>query len=171
LVRKVRTARQFGFDSAAGLGIILPMVAVRPMSEADLDNVMELEKAIFAYPWRRSFFKSDIHRPAGLSAVAEEDGVILGYTVAWGAEEVHLANLAVAEAERGKGVGGMLLAEVISFAQRTNARSVYLEVRISNATARTFYSQRGFVPTYIRKGYYENGEDAVIMERDVLQDA
>jgi ribosomal-protein-alanine N-acetyltransferase len=137
------------------------------MTDADLDQVMELEQAIFAYPWRRSFFKSDINRPSGLCAVAEEEGIILGYVVAWGVEEVHLANLAVAEAERCKGVGGMLLDEIIAFARRNDARSVYLEVRISNATARTFYAQRGFVPTYIRKGYYENGEDAVIMEREI----
>ncbi len=137
------------------------------MTEADLDTVIELEKAIFPHPWRRSFFLSDINRPQGLSVVAEETGVILGYAVAWGTEETHLANLAVSEVERGKGVGGKLLDEVLAFARRSNAGSVYLEVRVSNTIARKFYSERGFVPTYLRKGYYENGEDAVIMEREV----
>jgi [ribosomal protein S18]-alanine N-acetyltransferase len=155
-----------GFDTGHAGGIILSMT-IRPMTEADLDQVMELEKAIFPSPWRRSFFLSDINRPQGLSVVAEEDGVILGYAVAWGTEETHLANLAVNECERGKGVGGKLLDEVIAFARRSEANSMYLEVRVSNAIARKFYSERGFVPTYLRKGYYENGEDAVIMERDV----
>jgi len=137
------------------------------MTEADLDQVMDLEKAIFPHPWRRSFFLADISRPQGLSVVAEEDGVILGYAVAWGMEEPHLANLAVSEVERGKGVGAKLLDEVIAFARRSKAGSMYLEVRVSNTVARKFYSERGFVPTYLRKGYYENGEDAVIMEREV----
>jgi len=137
------------------------------MTEADLDQVMDLEKAIFPHPWRRSFFLADISRPQGLSVVAEEDGVILGYAVAWGMEETHLANLAVSEVERGKGVGAKLLDEVIAFARRSKAGSMYLEVRVSNTVARKFYSERGFVPTYLRKGYYENGEDAVIMEREV----
>jgi ribosomal-protein-alanine N-acetyltransferase len=137
------------------------------MTEADLDQVMGLEKAIFPSPWRRSFFLSDINRSQGLSVVAEEDGVILGYAVAWGTEETHLANLAVSESERCKGVGGKLLDEVVAFARRSKASSMYLEVRVSNAIARKFYSERGFVPTYLRKGYYENGEDAVIMEREV----
>jgi ribosomal protein S18 acetylase RimI-like enzyme len=65
------------FDRSREGGIILGMT-IRPMTEADLDQVMELEKAIFASPWRRSFFLSDINRPQGLSVVAEEDGVILG---------------------------------------------------------------------------------------------
>ena len=137
------------------------------MTEDDLDRVMELERAIFASPWRRSFFLADLNRPQGLSAVAEDEGVILGYTVAWGTEEVHLANLAVSADERGKGIGGRLLEEVFAFARRSKAESIYLEVRVSNAIARKFYSERGFVPTFLRKGYYENGEDAVIMERDV----
>jgi [ribosomal protein S18]-alanine N-acetyltransferase len=137
------------------------------MTEADLDQVMELERAIFASPWRRSFFLSDINRPQGLSAVAEDEGVILGYAVAWGIQEVHLANLAVCEDERGKGIGGKLLDEVLAFARRCKAESIYLEVRVSNAIARKFYAERGFVPTFLRKGYYENGEDAVIMEREV----
>ena len=140
------------------------------MTETDLDQVMELEKAIFPQPWRRSFFLSDLNRSQGLAIVADDECVILGYAVAWGQEETHLANLAVGEDERGKGVGGKLLDEVIAFARRCKAQSVYLEVRVSNTIARKFYSERGFVPTYLRKGYYENGEDAVIMERDVPQD-
>jgi ribosomal-protein-alanine N-acetyltransferase len=142
-------------------------MAIRPMTEADLDQVMEIERAIFANPWRRSFFLSDINRPQGLSIVAEDEGVILGYAVAWGTEETHLANLAVSEYERGKGVGSKLLDEVLAFARRSKASSMYLEVRVSNTIARKFYSERGFVPTYLRKGYYENGEDAVIMEREI----
>ena len=141
------------------------------MTEADLDRVMELEKAIFPNPWRRSFFLSDINRPQGLSVVAEDEGIVLGYAVAWGMQETHLANLAVSEDERGNGIGGRLLEEVIGFARRSNAESIYLEVRVSNAVARKFYAERGFVPTYLRKGYYENGEDAVVMEREVTPDA
>lgn len=137
------------------------------MTEADLDQVMELERATFPNPWRRSFFLSDIDRPQGLSVVAEDEGVVLGYAVAWGTEETHLANLAVADYERGKGFGDKLLDEVVVFAQRNRAKSLYLEVRVSNTIARKFYSERGFVPTYLRKGYYENGEDAVVMEREV----
>ena len=143
------------------------MLNVRPMTEDDLDRVMELEKAIFSMPWRRSFFISDINRPAGLCAVAESDANIVGYAVAWGGEEVHLANFAVVPEARRQGIGNRLINEVFDYARRRNAQSVYLEVRVTNAAARKFYADHGFVPTYLRKGYYENGEDAIIMEREV----
>ncbi len=140
------------------------------MSEADLDQVMDLERAIFPYPWRRSFFLSDLNRPKGFSIVADDGGFIIGYAVAWGTEETHLANLAVSEHERGKGIGAKLLDEVVAFAQRSKANSMYLEVRVSNTIARRFYAKRGFVPTYLRKGYYESGEDAVIMEKEIQEE-
>jgi len=61
------------------------------------------------------------------------------------------------EYERSKGIGGRLLDEVIAFARRSKANSLYLEVRVSNTIARKFYSERGFVPTYLRKGTTRTG--------------
>ena len=143
------------------------MVTIRAMTEDDLDRVLVMENAIFSSPWRRSFFKSDINRPQGQCLVAEVDGEVVGYSVAWGTEEVHLANLAVDPDFRHERIGRQLMAEVISFARRNQAQSIYLEVRVSNSIARQFYARLGFVPTYLRKGYYENGEDAIVMEWEV----
>jgi ribosomal-protein-alanine N-acetyltransferase len=137
------------------------------MVDDDLDRVLELEHAIFPNPWRRSFFRADIGRQQGLCIVADDGGQVVGYAVAWGTDEVHLANLAVAPEARRGGVGRTLMAEVLRYAASVGAASVYLEVRVSNAAARSFYAAHGFVPTFTRKGYYENGEDALIMERDV----
>jgi len=143
------------------------VLTIRPMTEDDLDQVMELENAIFSSPWRRSFFGSDIVRPAGCSIVAESNGRVLGYAVAWGTGEVHLANLAVAPTERGQGIGHRLMDEVFAFGRSHNVVSIYLEVRQSNTIARQFYARLGFVPVYVRKGYYDNGEDAVVMEKEM----
>ena len=137
------------------------------MTEDDLDRVLELENAIFPNPWRRSFFKSDMVRPQGLSVVAELEGRVVGYAVAWGTDEVHLANLAVEQVLRNRGIGHELMQAVFAFAEEHHAESMYLEVRLSNKAARQFYGALGFVPTYLRKGYYENGEDAIVMEKDV----
>lgn len=140
---------------------------IRPMNDDDLDRVMELERAIFASPWHRSFFQADMNHPAGCCLVAERGGIVVGYIVAWGTEEVHLANLAVAPEQRGQGIAGHLLDELLDFARAQQAESVYLEVRLSNTIAREFYARRGFVPVYMRRGYYENGEDAVVMEKEL----
>jgi ribosomal-protein-alanine N-acetyltransferase len=137
------------------------------MTNDDLDRVTEMENAIFPNPWRRSFFRADLGRQQGICIVAEESGCVQGYAVAWGTDEVHLANLAVAAECRRRGVAKELMAEVLRFARGVGAGSVYLEVRMSNSAARAFYAGLGFVPTFTREGYYENGEDALIMELEL----
>lgn len=138
------------------------------MTEDDLDEVVVLERAVFSDPWQRSFFRADLHRPDGLMLVAEREGRVCGYVVAWGGEETHIANLAVVPDERRQGVGSRLMDEVVEFARRGTPGSLYLEVRESNSNAQEFYRRLGFIRTFLRQGYYRNGESAVVMERDLV---
>ncbi|MEN9980012.1 MAG: ribosomal protein S18-alanine N-acetyltransferase [candidate division WOR-3 bacterium] len=140
------------------------------MEERDLDQVLQIEHATFPNPWRRSFFLSDIHRPDGLCIVAENENRVVGYLIAWGRIEVHIANIAVAAEWRNHGIGTELMKRALEFATGQQAESVFLEVRISNTGAQRFYRRFGFVPTYVRRGYYENGEDALIMELALLHE-
>lgn len=146
------------------------MVSIRRMEERDLDQVLQIEHATFPNPWRRSFFLSDINRPDGLCIVAENESRVVGYLIAWGRIEVHIANIAVAAEWRNQGVGTELMRRVLKYAASQQAESVFLEVRVSNIGAQRFYRRFGFVPTYVRRGYYENGEDALIMELALLHE-
>lgn len=143
------------------------MITIRMMTEDDLDQVMPIEQKSFPNPWRRSFFLSDLHRPDAFCIVAENENEVIGYLVAWGGKEVHIANIAVKAEVRNQGVGTRLMQEVLDFAKSEAAENVFLEVRVSNLPAQRFYRRFGFIPTYIRNGYYENGEDAIVMEMEV----
>jgi ribosomal-protein-alanine N-acetyltransferase len=51
------------------------------------------------------------------------------------------------------------------------ARNATLEVRLSNVAARRLYERFGFRPVGVRPRYYtDNGEDALIMTTDDLDD-
>jgi len=143
-------------------------VELRAMRVDDLDRVVELERAIFPNPWPRDFFKIDLHRPNSFNFVAELEGSVVGYIVAWGENELHLANLAVAPKSRRQGIGRKLVVACEGFARSVGARSLYLEVRESNMAARRFYENSGFVQICVRKSYYENGENAIIMNRNII---
>ena len=79
------------------------------------------------------------------------------------APEWELENIVVAPAARRKGLGKRLLEALLAAARETNSRSVFLEVRASNAAARSLYEKAGFEPTGRRKSYYTNSaEDAVL---------
>jgi ribosomal-protein-alanine N-acetyltransferase len=89
----------------------------------------------------------------------------LGYAVLYVvADQAELANLAVAPAVRGRGVGRALLESVLAVAQELDVREIFLEVRQSNYVAQRLYRSVGFVPVALRRGYYEAPvEDALVM--------
>jgi ribosomal-protein-alanine N-acetyltransferase len=97
--------------------------------------------------------------------VAELDGRVIGYAGAWVVlDECHITNIAVAEAERGKGIGRKLTEALIRYVSNLGAAYATLEVRVSNERAQRLYKSLGFVSVGKRKRYYEdNGEDAFLM--------
>jgi len=93
---------------------------------------------------------------------------ILGFAAVWFmANEAHLANIAVREAYRQRGVGELLLISVIKLAIEHNARFITLEVRFTNKAAQALYKKYGFVEVGTRRAYYtDNREDALLMTAD-----
>ena len=79
------------------------------------------------------------------------------------ADEVHVIRLVVAEADRRRGIGRALLAELVRWAVGIGATAVLLEVRASNTAALALYVADGFVIEGRRPGYYPDGEDALLL--------
>ncbi|HWP22617.1 MAG TPA: ribosomal protein S18-alanine N-acetyltransferase [Candidatus Binatia bacterium] len=138
---------------------------MRPITNADLDEVMMIERTAFEYPWSPGFFRQELQVACSRSILAEIDGQIVGYIVYWllpGAIDIH--NIAVHIDYRRRGIGRLLLSKVVSEAKGQSASRVMLEVRRSNLAAQKLYESMGFLSTGIRKGYYsDNGEDALAM--------
>jgi len=74
-------------------------------------------------------------------------------------------DIAVAPEHRAKGVGRMLLEQAIAVAREKGAERLVLEVRQSNVPAIRLYEYFGFVEYFVRRGYYEGKEDALLMEK------
>ena len=140
------------------------------MSLADLDEVMVIERASFAYPWSSRFFHQEFEIECARSILAEMNWKIVGYVLYWLLPQtVDIHNLAVSGEYRRRGVGRTLLQKVIVEALGQSSARVTLEVRKSNLAAQKLYESAGFVATGIRKGYYsDDGEDALTMSLDLL---
>ncbi|NOX75827.1 MAG: ribosomal protein S18-alanine N-acetyltransferase [Gammaproteobacteria bacterium] len=143
-----------------------PPLQLRPMTEADLNTVMDIEQIAYPYPWTRRIF-ADCLRVGYRCLVAELDDVFVGYGVmSIGAGEAHVLNLCVAETFRRRGLGRSLLEGLLDAAAELEVENVFLEVRPSNISALQLYDQMGFNPIGTRKDYYpaDHGrEDAVIL--------
>ncbi len=142
---------------------------VRPADWADVESVAAIEGQSFSNPWRAEDFRALLGRWGALFLVAEERGEVAGYAVAWWVlEEGELANIAVREQDRGKGVGAALLDRVLAELLARGVQRVYLEVRVSNEPAIRLYRSRGFTRVGVRRGYYQNPtEDGWVFSLDL----
>jgi len=136
------------------------------MALADVEKLAEIEKLCFASPWSASAFREELSNVCARYLVAEKDGVVVGYGGMWLIlTEAHITNVAVLAQYRGKGYGKRLLQGLMRLAyDELGIQMMTLEVRKSNAIARSLYETHGFRVEGVRPHYYENnGEDALIM--------
>lgn len=97
---------------------------------------------------------------------------ILGMVGFWTmAGEAHISTIGVRSAYRRQGLGELLLISAIELAQTLDATIVTLEVRVSNLPAQTLYDKYAFTRVGLRKGYYSDSEDAVMMTTDTIASA
>jgi [ribosomal protein S18]-alanine N-acetyltransferase len=130
-------------------------------------RLMYIERNSFLSPWTLRSFKNELLNPISCIWGALAGSGFAGFVCFWSvAGEIHLLNIAVAPEERGKGIGGFLLARVIEQGENTRVSRIWLEVRPSNSAALTIYRKADFVEEGRRVGYYsDTGEDAIVMSR------
>lgn len=143
-----------------------PPVRLRSARRADIDAIVAIECASFGDPWDRGAFENLLDDPRASFLVAERDGSVRGYVVAWFVlDEGEIGNLAVSGQARRQGVGALLLDGAIRTAAAAEVESLYLEVRDSNAAARALYASRGFAEVGRRRDYYRRPrEDALVLK-------
>ncbi|HHV79382.1 MAG TPA: ribosomal protein S18-alanine N-acetyltransferase [Firmicutes bacterium] len=144
---------------------------VAEMRLKDLDRVLEIEKLCYPTPWsKQSFLTELVQNEYAHYIVCQVEGKLVGYAGMWVIlDEAHVTNVAVHPDYRGKGLGRLLMNELIERAKSRGARKMTLEVRKSNTVAQGLYSSLGFEARGIRKGYYsDTHEDAIIMWKDDL---
>ena len=147
---------------------------MRPMMQADVDDVLCIEQAVQAYPWTRGNF-TDALNSGYLCRVDDAAGEICGYAILMPLpEQAELLNIGVAAGRQRKGAGRALLREMLELARDRKMKRVFLEVRPSNVAATALYRSVGFAGIGVRQGYYQNangGEDALVMACDLNQHA
>jgi len=133
---------------------------LHPIGALDLDRAARLHRNAFApmgeRPWTRQDMAELLATPAGggliLQIDGEDAGVVLWRTIA---DEAELLTLAVSAQHRRRGVGRVLLHQMIERSCRQGARQLFLEVGVDNPGARSLYAQAGFVEVGRRAGYYQ----------------
>ena len=143
-------------------------VIIRKMTPDDLEEIMAIEEVSFDNPWQEEMFEAEMSGPISEALSVEIDGMYAGYmTCRVILDEAHLMNVAIHPDFRRRGYGRRLVQQFLDDCRERGVIVVYLEVRPSNASARKLYRRFGFRTTGVRNKYYENGEDALLMELTV----
>lgn len=142
---------------------------IRKWAYKDILRISEIEKECFPQePWSFRMLASSFETETFSGVLAEDGGEIIGYggiTVA--ADEADVANVAVTEPYRRSGVGTAIIDELVKIARGKGAKKMYLEVRVSNAAAMLLYLKTGFRGVYARTRYYSDGEDCLVMVKEL----
>jgi ribosomal-protein-alanine N-acetyltransferase len=141
---------------------------VRSMGEGDIEDVLEIERAGYHFPWSANVF-SECMKAGYVCRVCFSDIELMGYGImSVGAGECHVMNLCVHPERQGHGYGALLMDDLLAIARRSRAHIAFLEVRISNRRAHALYQHLGFNEVGVRKDYYpalKGREDAYVLAR------
>jgi [ribosomal protein S18]-alanine N-acetyltransferase len=136
----------------------------------DLEGVLAVEAESFTNPWTKEMYAWELQNRAvcHIFVVRTPATPVAGFCAFWLVlDEIHINNVAILPALRGRGIGTQLMRRVFDEARRMGARRATLEVRASNEGARRLYERLGFYVASVRPRYYTNPvEDALILWRD-----
>ena len=136
---------------------------IRPMTEADLPNVLTLQNTLGFQRWNEKQFLSELRASYALCLVDEEASTFAGYAIfhLMGSDS-ELLTIAVDPLFQRKGIASSLLHEGLDKLNRENGDHCFLEVRQGNDRARALYEKLGFQAYSQRERYYDDGETAIL---------
>lgn len=140
---------------------------IEALGQHDAPNMAFIESEAHSHPMSEGALVDcfgPLYRCSGLY----RDDVLLGFAIVQQiVDEATLFDICVLPSAQGKGLGKLLLEQVIADAQNHGAQVLMLEVRASNMAAIGLYQRLGFTEIGRRKGYYptiDGREDAVLMD-------
>ncbi|WP_148683792.1 ribosomal protein S18-alanine N-acetyltransferase [Fervidicoccus fontis] len=152
---------------------------IRNVKKEDLPKVIYINEVTLPenYPeyfyeyhldnWGRAFFLAEVDGRA-VGYIMNRIETVMGLSRSFFQKKGHVVSIAVLEGYRRRGIGEALMrAGMKSMKDVYGAKSVYLEVRVSNDPAIKLYEKLGFKKVRVIEGYYSDGENAYVMEREL----
>ena len=140
---------------------------IKNLSKEDFDKIVQLQSQCFPDGWSKQMLESGIASGNMQGLVAINGDILLGFiTYSVNSDFAEILDILVCPAHRKTGVATTLFNKFLTLIKGVT-KKVSLEVRSSNEQAKNFYNKMGFKELYVRKKYYQDGENALIMEREI----
>ena len=134
----------------------------------DLNKISSILQSDFDDFWNENILKSELENENSYYIVAKENDDIVGFGGLWKSiDDIHITNIVTKKSVRNKGSGKAILNELINQAKVFGYNIITLEVNETNSTAISLYKKFGFEKVGIRKKYYNNTDNAIIMNLEI----
>ena len=142
-------------------------IKVFPMTLENLEQIKEELEENFDKFWTYGILKSEIANINSKYIVAKCKEEIVGFAgITLILDEANIMNIVTKKEKRRQGIGTILLENLIKISKELKAKSITLEVNINNNEAINLYKKFKFEEVGLRKKYYNNIDDALIMTKD-----
>lgn len=132
-------------------------IEIKNMSINDLEKVKNTLNSSFDDFWSYDILKDELSSENSKYIIALNNCEIVGFAgVKIVADQADIMNIVVKKSFRKKGIGYLLLNNLISICIELKVNSIFLEVDENNLPAISLYEKLGFERVGIRKNYYNN---------------
>lgn len=144
-------------------------IEIYSMQKKDLlylkENISEFDDF-----WTENILEDEYNNDISYGFVAKNKmNDIIGFAFLWEPPyEIHISNIVVKKSMRNNKIGSILLEKLIEIASQKKKDEITLEVNINNIFAIKLYEKYNFEKVGIRKKYYNNIDDALIMTKKLI---
>ena len=138
---------------------------ISEMNLQDLENIKDCLLTDFDNFWSYNILKQELENGKSKYFVAKQENEIVGFAgILLIIDQVNIMNIVVKKDKRNFGIGYLLLEEIIRYSKIHNATSITLEVNEKNIPAIKLYKKYGFKQVGLRRKYYNNEDNAILMD-------
>jgi [ribosomal protein S18]-alanine N-acetyltransferase len=142
-------------------------IFIRDAILKDLNEIHNIEKES-SNLWNKKLFADEFNIDFSNIYIAQFKDEIAGFIVIWDIEnEIQLNNIAVKNKYRRLGIGNLLLNHITEKTYKKQKQIILLELDENNLKAKNFYLKNNFNVSGIRKNYYSNNNNAILMEKNI----
>jgi ribosomal-protein-alanine N-acetyltransferase len=146
-----------------------PRISLRAAQPGDVRFLAEAESLCFPDPWPAQYFVSEMLAGGRFQRVmTDASGRLVAYLfTAWQYLDLHVLKVATLPGFRRLGLARRLMEVAEQHCAESGGETITLEVRPSNDDAIALYEALGYKRIGRRPRYYANGEDALVMTKQI----
>lgn len=143
------------------------MIKIDKLTKEDIPQVVLLEEQFLGETLGSEMLENELENEFMCFLSAKDSKKVLGYIGAYVINgELEILNFVVDGLHQRTGIGTLLFNELLN--RYPDAKSVVLEVREQNEKGINFYKKNNFNVISKRKHYYKNGDDALVMMKEII---